>query len=551
MTTLGRGPGAKRLAGHRVTRSGIPKRIRMPEARKAARKPKAWTYPYEPFPKQGLAHRTYADEVLFGGAAGPGKTDWLIAEALILALEIPGAAVGLFRRTLADLERPRSIIPRLLARIPRRVGVYNGNKYQWRFVNGSVLALGYLQHDKDVQNYQGAEFDLIGIDQVEQFEEWQYRFLTSRLRAAGPVAEALEAKGFRPRILNTANPGGPGHAWVKARWIEPAPPGVTWQPEPTEDEPEPGTRVFIPGKHTDNPALDQSYRRRLRNLPPDLRRALEEGDWDVFIGQRFRHFRRDTHVIAPERFRVPLGGVAKGVGVDYGLEAPFVALWGAMMPGDILVVYRELDGSGLTPAQQAQGILKAELPGERRPQRPIPVALDPSTWARQPNAPGLQDAKGHAQPDDRPPVGSIAGDYYDAGVPVERANNARVRGWALIDDLLRVRHVGHEDPTIPGNPWTPCSPYCLPRLLIYSTCVNLIRTLPGLVRDKRKPEDVDTHGEDHWGDALRYLASLLIDHPVLPPGADPGPGGERPDRDAGRRHVTGSSIIGNIRRKGF
>jgi hypothetical protein len=481
--------------------------------------PPRWRYPYSPFPKQAQAHAAYADEVLFGGAAGPGKTEWLIAEFVTFALEFPGSSSALFRRTFPDLSQAGGIIPRMLERLPRRVATYHATEHRWTFRNGSTIELGHLQHDKDIQSYMGAEWQLLGFDQVEQFTLWQYLRLRSRLRAAGKVERLMAARGVRPRSLATGNPGGPGHLWVKGRWIDPAPPYVVWRPTPSLEEPKVGTRVFIPGRHVDNPALDPTYVDRLLGLPEDDRRALEGGDWDVFAGQRFRDWRRDLHVVEPEDLPVGIGaGYARGVGVDYGLDHPFAALWGAVLPDGAVVVYRELWGPGLTPTEQAKLILDSEAPGERTPGRPVPVALDPSCWARDPSQPKPSGAGPNV-----PPRGSIAWHYQQAGVPVRRANNDRLAGVGLVADKLRVR----EDGTT--------------RLHVYSNCLNLIRTLPALVRDPARVEDVDPRGETDPYDALRYLLMLLVGRTPAAAGPAPRPGERR----------AGETVTAGLRRKGF
>lgn len=227
----------------------------------------------------------------------------------------------------------------------------------------------------------------------------------------------------------------------------------------------------------------------------------------MYAGQRFRSFRRDVHVIDPEDLPLSLGGITRAVGVDYGLDAPFAALWGALLADDLIVVYRELYQAGLTPAEQADAILAAEAPGERAHGRPIPVALDPSTWARNPHvkapkAPGSVVIDG--TPDNVPPPGSIADAYRQRfGSQLVKARNDRLEGVASVAGKLRVRPDG------------------LPRILIYSTCRNLIRTLPALPRDPKRPEDVDTKAEDHAYDALRYLVAELDQH--RPAGSGSGP----------------------------
>ncbi len=418
-------------------------------------------------------------------------------EAVAFLLEIPGAAAVLFRRSFPDLSRADGPIRSLREEIPRELGTYNANDRLWTFHNGSTLELAHLGRDEDVTKYQGAAYQLIVWEEATQFTEYQFLYMMSRLRAAGSVAALMAAKDITPRVILTTNPGGVGHAWVKARYVDPYPAGKAWRPAPNADDPNPGTRLFIPAYVTDNPHVDPGYIDRLNRLDPDTRRALRDGDWDVYAGQRFRHFRRDIHVIEPEELPLSLGGTPRGVGVDYGLDAPFCALWGAVLPDGLVVVYRELYQAGLTAAQQADAIADAEVEGERLPRRgrPIPIALDPSTWARSPHHPasvkGPGVTVGGIDPD-TPPPGSIAAAYTDVfGGEVVKARNDRLAGVAGVSDKLRVRPDG------------------LPRLLIYSTCRNLIRTLPALPRDPRRVEDVDTRAEDHAFDALKYLLNLL------------------------------------------
>lgn len=443
-----------------------------------------WRYPYDPTERQAVAHGVVVDELLYGGAAGGGKSDMLLASAVTLALLVPGSASVIFRRTFADLSR--SLVPRMLERLPRGVARYNASAHTWTFRNGSRIELAHLQREADVLKYQGAEYQLVCFDELTQFTESQYTYLLSRLRAAGDVRDRLAALGIRPRALATANPGGPGHHWVKRRWIDPAPPGKVWKPPATLDDPRPGTRVFIPAKVTDNPHIDGSYMDRLNRLDETLRRALRDGDWDILEGARFSDWRRPIHVIDPDALPITYGGTVRARGVDYGLDAPFAALWGARLGDGLVVVYRELYRPGLTPREQAEAIRDAEPEEERA--RPAPLALDPSTWARSPhNAGKVKPVDG-----DGPPPGSIAHTYRRVlGRHVVKARNDRRAGVALVADKLRVRDDG------------------LPRLLIHSTCTNLIRTLPTLPRSTRNPEDVDTTAEDHAYDALRYLLMEL------------------------------------------
>jgi len=472
---------------------------------------------YVPNPRQAIAHATLVDELLYGGAAGGGKSRFARMEALAFACQVPGSATLILRKTFPDLNRAGGMIPMLRIEVPKALGTYNGTAHIWTLRNGSTIELGYLRTDADVVNYQGAEYQLIIVDEVTQQTEFRYRYLLSRLRASGDLAARMKAAGLYPRMISTGNPGGVGHAWVKSRWIDPAPPEKPWRPAATLEDPDPGVRCFIPAKVTDNTAIDEGYLRKLNSLPEDERRALRDGDWDVYSGQRFRGFRREVHVIDPEDLPLSLGGIIRAVGVDYGLDAPYAALWGARLADGLIVVYREDYTNGLTPDEQARRILALEAPGERDLMRPVPVALDPSTWARNPHVAHTPKGPGTIvvgdNGDDDPPPGSIADAYRKhLGRAVVKAHNDRLAGVALIADKLRVRPDG------------------LPRLLIYSTCRNLIRTLPALPRDPKRPEDVDTSAEDHAYDALRYLVAELERHQPPAPGTPA-------ERAADDRHV--------------
>lgn len=466
--------------------------------------PATWAYEYIPEPRQWLAHTAVADEILYGGAAGGGKTEALIAEALRVVTAY-GFAVLILRRTVKELKQPTGIISRLLQRIPKSIARYNATDKVWTFPNGGTIQCGYISNDTDLQQYMGAEYGLICWDQVEHFTEYQFERMHHPLRVSDAHAGWARAKadGFTPYMFATANPGGIGHVWVKSRFIDPAPPETVfddpaWKPDPSFPLDAPATRVFIPAKVTDNKYLarDPTYMRNLASLPDADRAALRDGNWDVFVGQMFK-FKRDVHVIEPEQMPIPLGGVQKVLGVDYGISNPFAALWVAVFPDDLFVVYRELYGPDHTAKEQAELIIAAERVGERREGRNAIVNLDPACWARGKDSPTI--VKGSTAP----PFGSIAYDYAKAGLPIKRANNDRLTGVRLVQDALKIQKDGQ------------------PRLLIYSTCVNLIRTLPALIRDKDNVEDVNTDGEDHAYDALRY--ALMAARRTAPAGGPVNP----------------------------
>jgi hypothetical protein len=243
---------------------------------------------WQPQPKQALADRLAArtDELLYGGAAGGGKTEWLIHHVLDELLRHPGNRGAIFRRVKPSLKR--TIVPRVEAAVEQLGGKLNQTTLTATLPNGSVLEMAGLQYEGDVNAYSGAEYGVVAFEEVTEFLQSQWEFLIGRLRA--PV------DGVRPHAVATTNPGGVGHRWVKRRFVKPeqvdVPEGETipasfdvWRPRPTEENPEPLRRCFVPSTLSDNPKLterDPGYLARLRaNSNRGLRKALETGDWDA------------------------------------------------------------------------------------------------------------------------------------------------------------------------------------------------------------------------------------------------------------------------------
>lgn len=407
--------------------------------------------PYKPQPKQVLFHQCPADEILYGGAAGGGKSEALLEDAYKNALQYPGCRIIMFRRTFPDLER--SLILRSRDKFDLRLAKYNEAKRRWMFKNGSIIEFAYMDKESDVYKYQGAEYDFIYWDELTHFTEYQYRYMISRLRGSKPIKRQIKA---------ATNPGGVGHAWVKARFIDIGESGKIHRPAPTDDEPVPGTRCFIPATVYDNKALlenDPDYLRRLESLPTQQRKQLKDGDWDSFEGMAFDEWRRDIHVIKPftipdtwKRFRA----------IDYGRSAPFCCLWFAIDQDHNLYVYKEAYKAGLDATDQAE-LIKRMSEGETISY----TVLDSACWI--PNQHGE----------------SIADTYADNGIVCEQASKNRLNGKDRVHAWLKV---------LDGKS----------KLKIFENCVNLIRTLPALPLDPRNPEDVDSDAEDHAYDALRY-----------------------------------------------
>jgi hypothetical protein len=235
-------------------------------------------------PKQQIAEKLAmrCDALLYGGSAGGGKTHWLLVHMAGQMLDYPGNRGVIFRRVFPSLNR--TIIPRAMAFL-KHWAVYNKVEHTFTFHNGSVLELGTLQYETDVDDYQGAEYGVIAFEEITEFTESQVDYFKSRLRA--PV------EGARPHLVATTNPGGVGHKWVKREWVRPSPDDVVagsaqpmevWSARPKGDEP-PMTRCFVPATLEDNPALtdrDPSYRNRLKAIKDaKKRKAYEKGDWDA------------------------------------------------------------------------------------------------------------------------------------------------------------------------------------------------------------------------------------------------------------------------------
>jgi len=192
-------------------------------------------------------------EVLFGGAAGGGKTDALLMAALQLAGE-PGYAALILRRSYADLALPDAVMDRSHQWLRGSPARWDDREKTWHFPSGATLSFGYLEHEADKWRYQGASFGYLGWDELTQHTESSYRYLFSRLRRPAGAEWPL-------RVRAASNPGGIGHEWVRQRFL-------------TEGRP------FIPSRLADNPHLDrEAYSRALAELDPFTRRQLLEGDW--------------------------------------------------------------------------------------------------------------------------------------------------------------------------------------------------------------------------------------------------------------------------------
>ena len=399
-------------------------------------------------PKQWRFVQSDCDETLFGGAAGGGKSYAILIHAFLYAVRYPASKQLILRRSLPELQRSLILTSQQL--YPTDVATYLSSLYRWRFSNDSLIEFGYCDRESDVTKYQSAEYDCIYFDELTHFTDFQYKYLLSRLRGVNNY----------PKLVKSAtNPGGVGHNWVKERFVT---------PQRGEEPIAHGKRrrLFIPAKVTDNSflmAADPEYINRLHELPIQERRALLEGDWDIFSGQFFPEYRLEKHGCTP--FTIP-SHWKRFVSIDWGYNDPCAVLWHTISDAHIYT-YRELYVRQKTASQLAAEILR--LNGT---EQIAYYVASPDMWQKR----GQDSVYGE----------NIADTFTAKGINLLKADNARLVGWQRMREYLA------EAPD--GEPYWQ---------FFAELCPNLARTLPGLVYDEKRPEDA-ADGEDHAPESLRY-----------------------------------------------
>lgn len=404
--------------------------------------------------KQALFMDATQTEVLYGGAAGGGKSYAQLLDALIYACKYSGSKQLVLRRTFPELERSLIRVSREI--YPQEIAKYNESKHTWKFKNGSLIEFGYCQQESDVTQYQSAEYDTIRFDELTHFTEYMYLYLFSRLRGANK---------FPKQVKSSTNPGGVGHAWVKERFIDPAPPM-------TEIKTPEGTRIFIPAKVQENSFLMNSnpeYIRTLDNLPENERKALRDGSWDLFEGRFFTEWDPAVHVLRP--FPIPKEWRRVFV-MDYGLDM-LAGYWIALDTIGYAYVYRELYKSGLIISDAAAAIKAAT------------GTDDVEDWCAPPDLWNRRQETGK----------SVADWFAENGIYLRKVNNGREQGWLDLKEWLKV---------FTGEDGLPAA-----RLRVFDTCRNLIRVMPSIIYDPKNPNDIsnEPHELTHAPDALRYFAA--------------------------------------------
>jgi len=412
-------------------------------------------------------------EVLYGGAAGGGKSYAMLADPLRY-MQHPQFSGLLLRHTTEELReliwKSQEMYPKIYPGIK-----WSERKMQWIAPSGARLWFSYLDRDEDVLRYQGLAFSWVGFDELTQWSTpFAWNYMRSRLRSTAPDLPVY--------MRATTNPGGPGHAWVKKMFIDPSAPNkafwatdidtaqtLTYPAGHSKAGQPLFRRRFIPAMLVDNPYLAEQgdYETMLLSLPEHQRKQLLEGNWDVSEGAAFAEFNRSIHVIEPTD--IPRNWV-KFRACDYGYGSFSAVLWFAVSPSEQIIVYRELYVSKVLAKDLARMVMELEQnDGQIRY-----GVLDSSCW--------------HKRGDTGP---SLAEQMIKEGCrwrPSDRSAGSRVAGKNEIHRRLQVDEFTEE-----------------PRLVIMSNCTNLIAQLPILPLDKSNPEDIDTKVTfDHLYDALRY-----------------------------------------------
>lgn len=434
---------------------------------------------YVPTPRQQLFHDADEYDVLYGGARGGGKSAAIVADDILDAIRYPGIKIGAFRRSYGELDE--SLIRQLADFDFARSlgGIWNAGKYELRFANGSMIRYGYAETLADASRKQGGQYQKLSIDELTLLAPGLAAYLREQIRSGRKEVPVLG-------IRSTSNPGGADHAAVKARYID-----ATDHGDHTYVDDQGYTVRFIAAKVDDNPHVDAGYRKNLEAIPDEnRRRAMLDGDWDVFSGMFFPQFSRSRHIV-PTYLEIP-SSWQKFAGIDYGYAAPWAVIWAARDSDGRLWVYRERYATKIGEADQARLILEADE-GESASR-----FADDQMWAK------------------TGATGSPAELYAKAGCYIRPARKGeRLAGWQrfhtyLADGPACLHHRDLGETTCPMLH------------ILDGRAPNLVREISSAAYDMRQVEDLDTRGSDHALDATRYLMLHTHRGPSID-AFDPGP----------------------------
>ena len=435
----------------------------------------------------------------YGGARGGGKS-WVIREQGVkdaMTYGRPdkyssGIRICIIRQTLVDLIQNHLEPLKLMT---AGFAKYNGNDKCFYFRNGSIIKFLYCSCDADADHFQGVEWDEIFIEEATQLKpEWMKKI----------VASCRGINKFPHRVFYTCNPGGPGHEYIKRLFVD----------RIFQGEEHPEDYSFIQAKVTDNKILQEyspEYVNFLKNLPPKIRSAWLDGDWNIYSGAYFGgdfvndpdHYddRKWTHVIHPVTIR-PHWIIYRGL--DWGFFRPFSVGWYAISEDGVMYHFKELygvqksgneslpnEGIQWPPEKVFQKIREIEANDPVLKGKAIMGIADPAIFQSQTGI-------------------SIADTAAQCGVYFMPGDNTRLAGWMQCRYRLQFNEYG------------------IPRFYVTTDCPEFIRTLPTLQHDDHNVEDVQTEGEDHIADQWRYVCmgnviKPIVEEPKFNPawGADP------------------------------
>ena len=445
-----------------------------------------------PSEKQKLFLTANTMHIGFGGARGGGKSWSVRTKAKLLALNYHGIKILIVRRTFPELVNNHI---NFLQTELHGVARYNKTEKIFTFPNGSSIKFGYCNNDKDLDQYQGAEYDVIFLDEATQLQEMWIKKIIACVRGVNE---------FPKRVYYTCNPGGASHGYFKRLFID----------RQYEDGEHPDNYTFIQSLVTDNKALMASqpdYIKQLEALPPKLKEAWLYGRWDIFEGQFFEDFRttpdiekcaaagitteeamqqhRWTHVIEPFDMNV---GERRGWNImrsyDFGYNKPFsLGYWAVDYDG---VLYRIMEMYGCTqtpdegvkwsPDEQFKRISQFEREHPWLKGRKIVDSVaDPAIW---------DQSRGE----------SIAETAARYGIYFTPGDNNRIPGWMQVHYRLQFDENGYS------------------RMYVFNNCKAFIRTMPLMMYSETRPEDLDTKLEDHCPDEVRYMCMSRPISPIIP-----------------------------------
>lgn len=432
----------------------------------------------------------------YGGARGGGKSHAVRMKAVGLGFRFPGIKMAIVRRTYPELMRNHVEPLKKILNVGhpdknKRAAVYNKTERVMTLLNGSTISFMYCDNERQLERFQGLEIDVLFIDEATQYDELWLKKMVACVRGVN---------GFPKRVYYTCNPGGRGHTYIKRIFID--------RKYMTGENPE--EYSFIKALVTDNQALmatNPDYKRQLEALPPKLRAAWLEGDWNIFEGQFFEEFleeppetvaqecglsveelkqqRRWTHVIEP--FDIPKQWTVFR-SFDWGYSKPFSCAWWAVDFEGCMYRILELYGCTQTPNEGVKWepnkvfdkIHEVETTHPWLAGRNIGGVADPAIWD---SSTGV----------------SIEEVAAKRGVYFSKADNARIPGWMQMHYRMAFDENGY------------------PMLYVFSNCKAFIRTIPLLVYDDVKVEDLDTDMEDHVADESRYACMSRPISPRIPP----------------------------------